>query len=77
MATTIRIKNALCFVVYDEANEELNLIPCNDVADDEMKLAFATVGTYTTVAITQVDANRGGDGDATGPYYTINLDLSA
>lgn len=55
----------------------LTLDPLNDAANTLMATIFSTDGALTTVAITQVDANRAGYGVTSGPYNGLNFALSA
>lgn len=50
--------------------------PMNSEANAMQAAFFATDGALTTVAITQVDAVRGGYGDTTQPYKGLKLALS-
>lgn len=54
----------------------LTLDPLNDSGNTMLGNIFTTDGALTTVAITQVAANRGGYG-LDGPYNGLNLALSA
>ena len=55
----------------------LTLVPLNDQGDTQLKAFFTADGTDTTVAITQVDAGRGGYGETSGPYSNLVLSVSA
>ena len=67
----IRTLNALVFAV-DRGAGVLELIPVNDVGNDEIQAYFARDGALTTVAFTQEDAGRDGYKEtARQPYKTL------
>ena len=82
----IRERAALAFVV-DRGDGVLELIPCNDVGNNELEAFFQSDGTNTTLATTQNDAGRDGlvTDPGTGlvvtrpeqPYKTLLLTTSA
>jgi hypothetical protein len=54
----------------------LTLDPLNDAGNTKLQEIFDTDGALTTVAITQVDANRDGYGQTAGAYNGLALALS-
>ena len=70
----IRSKNALCFVVASDDGTSVELIPVNDVGNDELA-KFDTA--HNTVVVAKNDAGRDGYKEtARQPYKTVNLALS-
>lgn len=55
----------------------LVLVPANSQGQALLDAMFAADGALTTVAITQVDAGRGGYADASSPQKAVQLALSA
>lgn len=77
-----RTSNPLCHVLNGTllgttAPQDLYIVPLNSEAKAVLDTHFAAYGAYTTVAITQVDAGRGGYGQTGEDYKAIKLDLSA
>ena len=66
-----RTKNAMAFIV-NRGGGVLEIIPCNDVGNDEMQEFFDESGGLTTVAYTQDDAGRDGYKETDRqPYKTL------
>lgn len=66
-----------CILVLSNSNVDLEVFPENDKANDALQTFFTASGTNTTVAITQVDAERDGVGSSLGQYQGVKFDLSA
>lgn len=72
----IRELNALCFVVR-HGTDELELIPVNDVGNNELEAFFTDSGAHVVVAMDQADAGRDGYKEvARQPYKTLNFAVS-
>lgn len=64
-------------LVFDGTSDvNMHLVPMNDKANSKLASWFAAHGSKTTVAITLVDANRGGASVSDGPYDLVKLAFS-
>lgn len=78
MAVPNRTSNPLCHVLPGvSAPQDLWIVPLNSEAKTILDAHFASYGAYTTVAITQEDAGRGGYAQTGESYKALKLDLSA
>jgi len=78
MALPKRTSNPLCHVQIDPATpQDIFLVPLNADAKDILNAHFADYGAYTTVALSQEDAGRGGYGQTGEKYKALKLDSSA
>ena len=82
MSIPDRTSNPLCHVIdgtrqTTPAPQDLFIVPLNSEAKAVLDAHFASYGSYTTVAITQVDAGRGGYGQTGEDYKALKFDLSA
>ncbi len=77
-----RISNPLCHVIdgtsdSTTAPQDLYLIPLNSEAKTQLDAWWALVGAFTTIALTQIDAGRGGYAQTGEDYKAIKLDMSS
>jgi len=69
-----RINGALVDLIISGA--VITLVPHNSEAKADLDTFFAAHGSKTTVAVTNVDANKSGYGDTSAPYKSVILTLS-
>ncbi len=64
-----RVNGALVDLIISGA--VITLVPHNSEAKADLDAFFEAHGAKTTVAITNVDANRSGYGDTSAPYKSV------